>query len=149
MTANLPSFPKNTNPNVPGLAGLDAALTWLLTQPPGSLRNHEIDLTQVLWDALAAIPGVTLCGPNPQQTARTGVISLQLAAYAPQDAAAILDEHFGVQCRAGLHCAPGVHRSLGTLEAGGTLRFSLSPFASCDDIESVAAAVRAISDNQG
>ncbi len=141
----LPEKYESGNLNVPGLVGLNASLNWLVRQSLESLRAHECALTRQLWEALAAIRGVTLCGPDPRQVPRTGVISLQFADYPPQDAAAILDDHFGVQSRAGLHCAPGVHRSLGTIAAGGTLRLSVGAFTTPDDVEHVAAALRALS----
>ena len=42
---------------------------------------------------------------------------------------------YRVQVRAGLHCAPLMHRALGTLAGGGTVRFSLGPFNTDDQIE--------------
>lgn len=139
--AALPERYESGNHNVPGLVGLDAALSWLLDRGVAAIRSHEIELTQELWDGLSAVRGVTLFGAHPADVPRTGVLSLQLAGFAPQDAAAVLDDHYDLQCRAGLHCAPGVHRSLRTLESGGTLRLSVGPFTTPDD---VAAAVRAV-----
>jgi selenocysteine lyase/cysteine desulfurase len=49
--------------------------------------------------------------------------------------AALLDEHFGIETRAGLHCAPRAHAALGTLADGGTLRLSLGRFTTADDID--------------
>ncbi len=144
--AELPEKYESGNLNVPGLIGLDASLTWLRKQSLDSLRTHEIDLTHQLWDALAAIPNLTLFGPDPRQVPRTGIISLQLADYAPQDAAAILDEHFSVQCRAGLHCAPGVHRSLGTVTAGGTVRLSLGALTNVENVESLVMSLGMLAD---
>jgi selenocysteine lyase/cysteine desulfurase len=71
-------------------------------------------------------------------------VSLQLAGFDPREAAALLDEQFGIECRAGLHCAPGVHRALGTLNSGGTLRFSVGPFNTAEQIDRAVEAVRAL-----
>ena len=58
--------------------------------------------------------------------------------------AAILDQDFQIQTRAGLHCAPGAHRSLGTLSVGGTVRASFGPSTTPDDIDRLAAALRSL-----
>lgn len=140
----MPEKYESGNHNVPGLIGLDAALSWLLTQTVEVVRGHEIALTEGLWDGLHDIPSLKLFGPDPRAIARTGVISVQLADFNPQEAAAILDDQFNIACRAGLHCAAGVHRSLGTLSSGGTLRLSLGPFTTDDDIAAVVDALRSL-----
>jgi cysteine desulfurase/selenocysteine lyase len=140
----LPEKFESGNHNVPGLVGLDAALTWIHDRSVKALHAHEIAMTEHLWDGLAALSGVTLFGPAPRDVPRTGVISLQLNGLAPQDAAAVLDDHYDLATRAGLHCAPGVHRSLGTIDTGGTLRMSPGPFTSEDDVAAAIAAVRDI-----
>jgi cysteine desulfurase family protein len=140
--STLPDKYESGNLNVPGIVGLDAALSWLLERGVETIRSHEIELTQLLWDGLSSLTGVTLFGANPADVPRTGVISLQLAGFAPHDAAVVLDDHYQIQCRAGLHCAPGVHRSLDTLPAGGTLRLSVGPFTTPDDVAAVVQAVK-------
>jgi cysteine desulfurase family protein len=142
--AELPDRFESGNLNVPGLAGLDAALTELQTRGIANIREHEAGLTERLWSGLSAIPKVTLFGPPPQQVPRTGVVSLQIAALDPQESAALLDQHFGIECRAGLHCAPGVHRALGTLAHGGTVRFSIGLFNTEDDVDAAITAVMAL-----
>jgi cysteine desulfurase/selenocysteine lyase len=141
----LPERFESGNLNVPGLVGLDAALTELQSRGIDAIREHEVRLTQRLWEGLSALPGVTLFGAPPDDVPRTGVVSLQIDGMAPQEAAAVLDEHFDLQCRAGLHCAPGVHRALGTLASGGTVRLSLGQFNTEDDVDQAIDAVRALS----
>jgi cysteine desulfurase family protein len=144
--AELPDRFESGNLNVPGLVGLDAALSEIQARGVEGIREHEVRLTQRLWRGLAAIPNVTLFGPPPDEVPRTGVVSLRIAELDPQECAALLDQHFGVECRAGLHCAPGVHRALGTLEHGGTLRFSVGPFNTDADIDAAIDAVRALAE---
>lgn len=132
------------NLNVPAILGQLAAFDWWQRQDREAIAEQESRQTQRFWDGLSVIPGVTLHGAAPSLVQRTGVISLQIAGYSPHDAATILDEHFGIQCRAGLHCAPGVHRSLGTLQAGGTLRLSLGATTTDDEIEAVITAIETL-----
>ena len=60
---------------------------------------------------------------------------MTIPGFEPQVLASILDESFGIQTRAGLHCAPGAHRGIGTLEGGGSVRFSVGPFTTTDEID--------------
>ena len=87
--------------------------------------------------------GHTIIGPKTEQ-GRVGVVSLAIEGYDPQDVAAILDQNFGIECRAGLHCAPGAHRAIGSFASGGTVRLSFGPFTTDDHIASAIAAVRQI-----
>ncbi len=132
------------NHNVPGLVGLAAALEWGRINPLVARRQHEIELTNRLWEGLAAVPGIQRYGANPAVVPRVGIVSLSVEGYSPQDLATILDEHFDIAARAGLHCAPGVHRTLGTITQGGTLRLSVGPFTTVAEIDQVLAALRSI-----
>lgn len=144
--AELPDRFESGNLNVPGLVGLAAALTELQNRGIQHIREHEVRLTERLWTGLSTIPKVTLYGPPPQDVPRTGVVSLQIAALDPRETAALLDQHFGIECRAGLHCAPGVHRTLGTLESGGTVRLSVGVFNTDEHIDRAIDAVKALAE---
>lgn len=140
----MPDRFESGNFNVPGLAGLGAALSELTDEVLSQRQRHEQTLVTALWDQLAHCPAITLYGPSPQHADRIGVISLNVAGIAPHELATILDEHYGIEGRAGLHCAPGVHRWLGTLEMGGTYRLSLGPTTAVNDVEYVARALREV-----
>jgi cysteine desulfurase family protein len=140
---SLPDKYESGNHNAPGLVGLEAGVAWLLERSIDSVAAHERQLTRRLRDGLTAIPGVRLYGPAADAE-RVGVVSLTIDGYDPQDAAAILDQSFGIQARAGMHCAPGVHRALGTFESGGTLRLSVGPMNTTDDVDATCEALRQI-----
>ncbi|HZZ28968.1 MAG TPA: aminotransferase class V-fold PLP-dependent enzyme [Pirellulales bacterium] len=156
----LPDKFETGNHNVPGLVGLAAALRWLQQQGIQSIWQHEQQLTARLRDGLRQIHGVTLhgisalaCSPaaNMAVTEKAGtsmdsppavgVVSISIAGYDPQEAAAALDANFGVQVRAGLHCAPLIHQAMNTLQNGGTVRFSVGPFTTPHEIEIAIGAV--------
>ena len=141
--AYLPDKYESGNHNAPALCGLEAALSFLLDRTVEAIHEHESRLTRRLLQELAAIPGVQVYGPAPDQR-RVGVVSFTLDGFEPQDLATILDESFGIQARAGLHCAPGAHRAIGTFDQGGTVRFSTSVFNTDADIEAAVAAMRSI-----
>jgi selenocysteine lyase/cysteine desulfurase len=140
----MPDKFESGNHNAPGLAGLDAALDWIESQGGvEALRAHELQLIGLLTSGLAEIPGVRVYGPAAPES-RTGVVSVTIDGFDPQDAAAVLDENFGIETRAGLHCAPGAHEAIGTAQSGGTLRLSPGPFTTRDQVAAAVAAIREI-----
>ena len=140
----LPDKYEAGNLNVPGILGLGAGVRWLEGRGLDEIRRHDLRLAARLLAGISGISGVEVYGP-PAGEGRLGVVSCSLRDYDPQEAAAMLDAACRVQARAGLHCAPLMHRALGTLERGGTLRFSIGPFNTTDDIETAVEAVRELS----
>ncbi len=130
----MPDKYESGNHNAPGLVGLEAALGWLQDRGLDSIRDHERDLTVRLLDGLTQFAGLDIFGPRDVEQ-QLGVVSVSLPELEPQIFAALLDENFGLQTRAGLHCAPGVHRCLGTFNRGGTVRLSVGPFTTNDEID--------------
>lgn len=131
--------------NLPGLAGLRAALLWLKERGTDANRAHEERLTaQFLMGllpleeaGLLKILGRKNTGPD---AGRTAVISVQPMTLDPAEAAFLLDEKYGIMTRVGLHCAPAAHRTMGTFPAG-TVRFS---FGWASTAEEVHTALRAL-----
>lgn len=142
--SEMPDRFESGNLNVPGLAGLGAALAEWTESTLSQRQKHERALVADLWDRLAPCPAITLSGPSPHEVDRIGVISLNVAGLAPHELASILDEHYGIEGRAGLHCAPGVHQWLGTLETGGTYRLSLGSATTADDVDYVVRALKEV-----
>jgi cysteine desulfurase/selenocysteine lyase len=142
---SLPDKYESGNHNAPGLAGLEAAATWLLARGVVSVHEHAARLIRQLLAGLGGIPEVRVFGPAAEHD-RVGVVSVAVEGHDPQDVAAILDQTFGIETRAGLHCAPGAHRAIGSFETGGTVRLSVGPFSTTED---VGAAIEALSQIAG
>lgn len=138
----LPDRFESGTPNTPGLAGLQAGIRYIQERGLSAIGAHETALCERLLDGLSGLPAVRLYGPKAGQP-RAAAVSLSIDGMDPMDAAAILDQHFGIACRAGLHCAPQAHRRLGSLPQG-TLRFSPGPFSSEADIDACIAALRSL-----
>ncbi|HET9595445.1 MAG TPA: aminotransferase class V-fold PLP-dependent enzyme [Anaeromyxobacteraceae bacterium] len=136
----LPEGLEAGTPNVVGLAGLAAAVRWLQERGVAAVREHERALTARLLAALRDAPGVRVHGVADAER-QTAVVSVTLAGWDPQDAAAALESSFGVAVRAGLHCAPWAHRTLGTFPAG-TVRLSAGISTTADEVDAAAAALR-------
>ena len=111
--------------NLPGIAGLLAALDWLEERGTQEILDHEQRLVAVFIDGLLELEArglVRIVGLRGAR-GRTGVVSIQTPGRDLAEVAHGLDARFGVQTRVGLHCAPAAHRTLGTFPAG-TIRFS-------------------------
>lgn len=126
MPSFMPDRLEAGTPNLPGLAGLAAALGWLEKTGMDAVRAHEQALSQRLIDGLAPLAAagrVRMMG-LPTSEGRTGVVSIQTPGHDLAQVAHDLDARYGIQTRVGLHCAPSAHKTLGTFPAG-TIRFSL------------------------
>jgi selenocysteine lyase/cysteine desulfurase len=121
--------------NIVGLAGLNAAVLFLLETGVENIRNHESDLTQLLIDGFSTVPGLVYYGPTSAQD-RLGLVSFNLEGQDPNKIASQLDEDYGIMVRSGLHCAPQAHRLLGT-DKIGSVRVSLGYFNQKEDVECI------------
>lgn len=139
----LPQRLEAGNLNVPGILGLGAGVRYVLDRGLAALAEEERSKRERLEAELLRLPAVRLYGADAP-FGRIGVTSLTIDGFAPEEAAAILDSQFGVQVRAGLHCAPRTHQGLGVAKSGGTIRLSLGPFVTDDDLEAAIVAFRAL-----
>lgn len=121
--------------NVCGLAGLEAAVSYLAGLEDEEVYNHELRLRQKLYRGLADIPGVELVG-LPPGAATIGVLSLVVEGMDPALVEHRLQQDHGIICRTGLHCAPRAHRSWGTFPRG-TVRLSPGWFNTEAEVDAV------------
>ncbi len=108
--------------NMPGIAGLQAGMEFLLERGVVALHQHEQMLLAQAERTLRGISGVTVYGPSDSRD-RCSVLSFTASGVDSALLAAELDHCFDIAVRAGLQCAPLAHRTLGTLP-GGTVRLS-------------------------
>ncbi len=119
--------------NVPGIAGLAAALDFVQEIGVEELFGKTMRLTDRLAEMAANTPGIEVYLPElPRQ--RTPVLALNITKRDPAEAAELLDSRYGICIRSGYHCAPAAHRALGTM-AEGCLRFSPGWYNTLEDIE--------------
>jgi cysteine desulfurase / selenocysteine lyase len=130
-------------PNLPGIAGLYAGVTWVLEQGIDQIHAHEMRLWRRLRDGLRTIPGVVLyCADDVPGKERVAVLSCNLEGLEAADAGTMLDVDHNIACRTGLHCAPMVHEHLGTDKIHGAVRFGIGPFNTEAHIDAAIAAVK-------
>ena len=111
--------------NLPGIAGLQAALIWLKQQGIDKIRTHELTLTQQFLDGLCQLEtqGLLRIVGKRNCNDRLGVVSIATEKMDIAELAFILADKYAIATRVGLHCAPHAHKTLGTYPTG-TLRFS-------------------------
>jgi cysteine desulfurase family protein len=127
-------------PNILGVAGLKAGLSWILDKSVASISAQEMALTALLRDGLREIDGVVLYCQD-DLTDHLSVLSFNIEGLEASDAGTILDVDHNIACRTGLHCAPLVHEQLGTAKIKGAVRFGIGPFNTEDHIRTAIKAV--------
>jgi cysteine desulfurase / selenocysteine lyase len=134
-------------PNLPGIAGLNAGVKWVLEQGVERIRHHEMELWTLLRNGLRAIDGVTLyCQDSAED--HISVLAFNVDGMDAGDVGTMLDVDYGIACRTGLHCAPMVHEHLGTDKIHGSVRFGVGPFNTEEQIARAIQAVREIAEIQ-
>ena len=111
--------------NLPGIAGLQAALIWLKQHGIDKIRTHELTLTQQFLNGLRQLEAQGLLRIVGKRNCndRLGVVSIATEKMDIAELAFVLADKYAIATRVGLHCAPHAHKTLGTYPTG-TLRFS-------------------------
>ena len=128
--------------NGPGIAGLGAALEWLLARDPVALRRREEELARWFYLGVRELPGVAVYG-DWSDDERCPIVSLNLEDWDSALVSDELEERFGIATRPGLHCAPLAHEALGTVRQGA-VRFSFSHFNTEEEVDRGITALRTL-----
>jgi cysteine desulfurase family protein len=136
-------------PNLPGIAGLNAGVKWLLEQGMETIERRELRLLERLRDGLREIDQVILYCCQENLTDHIAVLSFNIRDMEAGDVGTLLDVDYNIACRTGLHCAPMVHEQLGTDKLHGSVRFGLGPFTTEEHIEKALLAVSEIAALRG
>ena len=126
--------------NSHGIAGLDAALDYLLAETVEAVGARERAHMRQFYNAVRNIPGVTVYG-DFSQPERAAIVALNIRDYDSSEVADVLFTDYGIATRPGAHCAPRMHEALGTIRQGA-VRFSFSCFNTEDEIDAAVKAVR-------
>lgn len=120
-------------PNIAGVFGLKAALTFASGLNMAQVAKHDHDLVSALRQGLAAMPGITLYGDDES----VGIVSFNLTGIHPHDVATVLDEA-NIAVRAGHHCAQPLMARLGV---PATVRASFGVYNTPADVTKLLAGV--------
>ncbi len=136
----LPDRLESGTPNIPGIYGWEAALTFIEKVGIQKLRAHENVLAERFLHGIKPLPHVRVVGPFLSKE-RVGVISLDFIGRDNAEVAFALEQEYGILTRCGLHCAPNAHKALGTFPQG-TVRFSCGWATTENEIDAAIKAVK-------
>ena len=129
--------------NSHGLAGLDAALDFLLAKSVEKIYARERLLMRRFYEAVRDIPGVMVYGDFSQDE-HAAIVALNIRDYDSSEVSDALFTDYGIATRPGAHCAPRMHEALGTKQQGA-VRFSFSYFNTEEEVDTAIRAVRELS----
>jgi cysteine desulfurase/selenocysteine lyase len=114
--------------------GLGAALDYVTALGMENVTRYEHELLTYATEELSRVPGLRMVGTAAD---KAGVLSFVIDGVRTEDVGAALDQE-GIAVRAGHHCAQPILRRFG-LES--TVRASLAPYNTCEDIDALVAAL--------
>lgn len=141
--AILPDRYESGTPNLPGIAGLNEGIKFVMKKTERDIERQETRLAVRLYNKLKNIPGVVLYTDSPEAHRCVPVVSFNIEGLDSEETAEILDKRFNIAVRAGLHCAPLAHEFFGTNNIG-TVRAVLSVFSTCEQVDYFASSIRTI-----
>ena len=128
--------------NLPGIAGLHRALTYLEEYGMENIARQELGICQRFIDGALTLPDTRVVGKLTTQD-RAAIVSLDFQKMDNAEVSFLLDNQYGVMTRCGLHCAPRAHKSLGTFPQG-TVRFSFSHHNTPEEVDTCIEGLRKI-----
>ena len=128
--------------NLPGIAGLHRALTYLEEYGIENIARQELAICQRFIDGALTLPDTRVVGKLDTQD-RAAIVSLDFQKMDNAEVSFLLDNQYGVMTRCGLHCAPRAHKSLGTFPQG-TVRFSFSHHNTLEEVDTCIEGLRKI-----
>jgi cysteine desulfurase/selenocysteine lyase len=131
----LPNRLEAGTPNIAGVIGLGAAVTWLSGLDMQALQAHEQDLLAYATKCAEELEGMHIIGTAAN---KIGVMSFKLDNAHPADIGFILDKQ-GVAIRTGDSCAQPLMKRLGL---PGTARASFSIYNTHEDIDQLFEALK-------
>lgn len=133
MPRMLPDKYESGTMNLPGIAGLHAALSYLQAAGISRIYEKKMELTGYFLEQTREIPDLRVVGKQGVQD-RTAVVSIDFQKIDNAQAAFELEQRYGIMTRVGLHCAPLAHKTLGSYPRG-TVRFAFSGANTKDEID--------------
>ncbi len=136
----LPDKFEGGTPNLPGIAGMLAALEWVKAKGVDHIRQVRHQRGEELLEGLLALPGCTVYGSQTMEN-RLPVFALNLEGWDNGMLAYELTERYDIETRPSLHCGPLPHKTLGTFPQGA-LRISPGYFTTPQEIRICLEALR-------
>ena len=142
--ADMPTALEAGTLNGHGIAGLNAALSFLKETGIEAIHQKEDGLARRFAKGVSKIPSVVVYG-DLEADLRAPIVSLNIGEMDSAMVSDILWEDYEICVRAGAHCAPLMHEALGTVEQGA-VRFSFSYFNTEEEVDAAIDAVGEIAE---
>ncbi|CAH0490772.1 unnamed protein product [Peronospora farinosa] len=120
-------------PNVAGVVGLSAALSWLAQYDLPEAERWSQHLATLAEEQLAELPGF-----RSFRCSNASLLAFEFAGLHHSDLVTLLAEQ-GIALRAGQHCAQPL---LAALAVSGTLRASFAPYNNLQDVDALVRAMK-------
>lgn len=125
--------------NVPGIAGLAAAVDFIRQTGIDTIHAREMMLMNRFLSGVRDIPGLRIYGDFHSD--RAPIVALNLGDNDSGEVADALSERYDIAVRSGAHCAPRMHAALDTRDQGA-VRFSFSYFNTEEETDTAVRALR-------
>lgn len=119
--------------NIPGIAGLNAAINFINKVTIKNIYEKEMYLSKTLLEYINNMDYLTLYGPNNINN-RLSTFSINMDNIASNELSYYLDSKYNIITRTGLHCAPLAHKAMKT-DLTGSVRISLGYYNTEQDIK--------------
>ena len=129
-----------------GIAGLNAAVDFLLETGVDKVHAQEMKLMKHFVEGIKNLPKVKLYGDFDSEE-RVAIVSLNIGEMDAGIVSDILWEEYGICVRAGAHCAPLIHKHFGT-EKQGVVRFSFGYFNTLKEVDVAIKAIKEIAEQE-
>lgn len=130
--------------NTPGIAGLGAAVDFILETGTKAILEKKEQLIRLLYERLSGHKKIKLYSTADEHK-NSGIIAFIIEGMDSSETANILDSRYHIAVRPGFHCAPLAHMSLGT-EKSGLVRISPGYFTTMDEIQYAADSIIELAD---
>lgn len=137
--ADIPERFEGGTPNVAGAIGLGAAVDFIGSIGSLNILEHEVHITERLFEELKKVEGVKIIGPEFGEP-RIGVVSFTLDGIHPHDVAEILNRD-NIAVRVGHHCCMPLMK---LLALPGTIRVSIGVYTTQDDISKLIEGIKKV-----
>lgn len=129
-----------------GIAGLGAAVSYLMETGIDHIRAREQELMWKFYEGVKDIPGITIYGDFSIKD-RCAIVTLNIGDYDSSEVSDELLTEYSISTRPGGHCAPLMHEALGTVEQGA-VRFSFSHYNTDEEVDIAIQAVRELAQEE-
>lgn len=123
-----------------GIAGMNAALTYLEKEGIDKIRAREQELMWKFYNGIKDIPNIKIYGDFSTEE-RCAIVTMNIGDYDSSEVSDELLMTYEISTRPGAHCAPLMHEALGTVEQGA-VRFSFSHYNTDEEIEIAIEAIK-------